>query len=173
MRPNKPLEWTGHHQISASPLQLPCLPLRGSDMPAPPPPSPPQKSVRLHEFPPTLHLEPQLSGNFCCLHPQAHQHSIPRAAPAGSRHVDEEALTPQEVIDLLVGVGVRTGAKRASLRRMASREVGGHLVSDVHVLHHQLPPAACQPRPSFPPAPSTLRSAAAPRHSRAEPAPPC
>ena len=27
---NKPLEWTGHHQLSASPPQAPCLPLRGS-----------------------------------------------------------------------------------------------------------------------------------------------
>jgi len=27
---NKPFEWTGHRQRSASPPQAPCLPLRGS-----------------------------------------------------------------------------------------------------------------------------------------------
>jgi hypothetical protein len=27
---NKPLEWTGHHHLSATPPQAPCLPLRGS-----------------------------------------------------------------------------------------------------------------------------------------------
>jgi hypothetical protein len=27
---NKPLEWTGHHLLSAPPPQAPCLPLRGS-----------------------------------------------------------------------------------------------------------------------------------------------
>ena len=27
---NKPLEWTGHHQLSATPPQASCLPLRGS-----------------------------------------------------------------------------------------------------------------------------------------------
>jgi hypothetical protein len=27
---NKPLEWTGRHKLSASPLQEACLPLRGS-----------------------------------------------------------------------------------------------------------------------------------------------
>ncbi len=27
---NKPLEWTGHHKISATARQSPCLPLRGS-----------------------------------------------------------------------------------------------------------------------------------------------
>ena len=29
-----PLEWSGHHQISASPPQTSCLPLRGSVMPS-------------------------------------------------------------------------------------------------------------------------------------------
>ena len=28
--PNRPLEWTGHHQLSAAPPQIPCMPLRGS-----------------------------------------------------------------------------------------------------------------------------------------------
>jgi hypothetical protein len=28
--PNKPLEWTGHHQQSAAPPHAPCLPLRDS-----------------------------------------------------------------------------------------------------------------------------------------------
>ena len=28
--PNKPLEWTGHHQLSTGPAQIHCLPLRGS-----------------------------------------------------------------------------------------------------------------------------------------------
>ncbi len=28
--PNKPLEWTGHHQLSATQPQVLCLPLRGS-----------------------------------------------------------------------------------------------------------------------------------------------
>ena len=27
---NKPLEWTGHHQLSATPPQAPCLLLKGS-----------------------------------------------------------------------------------------------------------------------------------------------
>ena len=27
---NKPFEWTGPHQLSASPPQAPCLPLKGS-----------------------------------------------------------------------------------------------------------------------------------------------
>jgi hypothetical protein len=27
---NKPFEWTGHHQLSASPPQALCLPLKGS-----------------------------------------------------------------------------------------------------------------------------------------------
>jgi hypothetical protein len=30
---NKPLEWTGHPQLSATPLSAPCLPLRGSVRP--------------------------------------------------------------------------------------------------------------------------------------------
>jgi hypothetical protein len=30
---NKPLEWTGHPQLSASPPQASCLPLRGSVRP--------------------------------------------------------------------------------------------------------------------------------------------
>jgi hypothetical protein len=29
---NKPLEWTGHHHVSASPPNILCLPLRGSVM---------------------------------------------------------------------------------------------------------------------------------------------
>jgi hypothetical protein len=28
--PNKPFEWIGRHQLSASPAQTPCLPLKGS-----------------------------------------------------------------------------------------------------------------------------------------------
>jgi hypothetical protein len=28
--PNKPLEWTGHHQLFTGPAQIHCLPLRGS-----------------------------------------------------------------------------------------------------------------------------------------------
>jgi hypothetical protein len=28
--PNKPFEWTGHHQLSAPPSQAPCLALKGS-----------------------------------------------------------------------------------------------------------------------------------------------
>jgi hypothetical protein len=28
--PNKPLEWTGHHQLSATQPQVLCLPLSGS-----------------------------------------------------------------------------------------------------------------------------------------------
>jgi hypothetical protein len=35
MLPNKPLEWTGHHQLSAMPPLAVCLPLRGSVGPAP------------------------------------------------------------------------------------------------------------------------------------------
>jgi len=30
MPANKPLEWKGHHQLSAAPPLSPCLPLRGS-----------------------------------------------------------------------------------------------------------------------------------------------
>ncbi len=72
----------------------------------------------------------------------------PRAQPPpGSRHVDEEVLTPQEVMDLLVGIGVRTGAKRLSRRRMASREVAGHLVGDVPLPHRRLPPSDLQRHP--------------------------
>jgi len=26
---NKPFEWSGHHQLTASPPQAPCLPLKG------------------------------------------------------------------------------------------------------------------------------------------------
>jgi len=29
-KPNRPLEWTGRHQLSAAPKHSPCLPLRGS-----------------------------------------------------------------------------------------------------------------------------------------------
>jgi hypothetical protein len=28
--PNKPLEWTGHHQLFTGPAQIHCLPLRAS-----------------------------------------------------------------------------------------------------------------------------------------------
>lgn len=30
MKANKPLEWTGHHLLSATPPHALCLPLRGS-----------------------------------------------------------------------------------------------------------------------------------------------
>jgi hypothetical protein len=31
--PNKPLEWTGHHQLFTGPAQIHCLPLRDSVRP--------------------------------------------------------------------------------------------------------------------------------------------
>ena len=42
---NKPFKWTGHHQLSATPPQTPCLPLRGSAQVMPQPINRPSPGV--------------------------------------------------------------------------------------------------------------------------------